>query len=127
MEEVFSNAINDFMFMVKPWELSKVEKKNLELSQQGNVGAFCDLLASQGLQSNPNFDGFFAWVNSLPEENTWGEKRAGSGRKPVADKKVFKTISISAIPEEIDIVKKMASDSNKTVSRFILDKILYNS
>lgn len=40
---------------------------------------------------------------------------------------MFKTISISAIPEEIDIVKKMASDSNKTVSRFILDKILYNS
>lgn len=127
MEKIFSNAINDFMFMVKPWELSEVEKKNLELSQQGNVDAFCDLLASQGLQRNPNFDGFFDWVNGLPEENTWGGKRSGSGRKTVANKKVFKTISISAIPEEIDIVKKMATDSNKTVSRFILDKILYNS
>ena len=56
-----------------------------------------------------------------------GGKRAGSGRKPVENKKIYKTISISGLPEEIDIVKKMATDSQKTVSRFILDKILNNS
>lgn len=56
-----------------------------------------------------------------------GGKRTGSGRKPVANKKIYKTMSISALPEELDIVKKMATDSKKSVSRFILDKILYNS
>lgn len=70
MDKIFSDAINSFMFMVKPWELSKEEAKNLEKAQQNNVGAFCDLLASQGLQRNSNFDEFFSWVNELPEENT---------------------------------------------------------
>ena len=67
MNEIFKNAINEFMFMVKEWEMSSTEQENLKLAQQGNVGAFCDLLASQELRTNSRFDEFYAWVNEQPE------------------------------------------------------------
>lgn len=67
MNEIFKNAINEFMFMVKPWEMSSTEQESLKLAQQGNVGAFCDLLASQGLRNNSCFNEFYAWVNEQPE------------------------------------------------------------
>ena len=67
MDEVFVEAINIFMDMVNVWELTKYEKKLLRLSEKGNAGAFCDLLASQEVQMDEKFDGFFAWLREQPE------------------------------------------------------------
>ena len=56
-----------------------------------------------------------------------GGKREGAGR-PVGTKKgrtvVYKTISISALPEEIAALKEAARKAGKTVSRFVLDAVL---
>lgn len=50
----------------------------------------------------------------------------GGGRKKLdpADKKVFKTVSISGTPDEIARLKELAAENNKTVSRFILESLL---
>jgi len=47
----------------------------------------------------------------------------GGGRKKLdpADKKQFKTISISGTPEEIEKIKLNAKLQNKYVSKYIID------
>lgn len=52
----------------------------------------------------------------------WGGRRVNSGRKPTGKK--YKTISISGIDFEIDKIKQNAKKNNKTISRFVLDKVL---
>lgn len=49
----------------------------------------------------------------------------GGGRKPLPEdqKKKFKTMSISGTPEEIEKLKEIAKQNNKSVSRYILDQI----
>lgn len=49
----------------------------------------------------------------------------GGGRKklPPSEKKVFKTVSISGTPEEIENLKQKAKSENKTVSRFVLERV----
>lgn len=63
LSETFSEAINSFYNFVQPWELTKNEKKLLNLAQSGNAGAFCDLLASQGLENKDTFNAFYAEIN----------------------------------------------------------------
>lgn len=47
----------------------------------------------------------------------------GGGRKklPPELKKVYKTISISGTPEEIENLKQKAKEKNKTVSRYVIE------
>lgn len=49
----------------------------------------------------------------------------GGGRKKLKpeEKKIFKTVSISGTPEEIENLKQKAKEKNKTVSRLVLDSI----
>ena len=58
---------------------------------------------------------------------TKGGKREGAGR-PVGTKTgrtvEYKTISISALPEEVEIVKDSAKKAGKTVSRYLIDLAL---
>lgn len=64
MTEVFKEAINIFMAKTNPWELTATEQQQLLLAMRGDAGAFCDLLASQGMQRMPEFDAFFAELNA---------------------------------------------------------------
>lgn len=48
----------------------------------------------------------------------------GGGRKPTGIKRV--SINISGQPEEIELLKKKASEAGKNVSRFILDMVIQN-
>lgn len=56
-----------------------------------------------------------------------GGKREGAGR-PVGTVKgrtvEYKTISISALPEEVERIKELAKKSEKTVSRFLVELAL---
>lgn len=59
-----------------------------------------------------------------------GGKREGAGR-PLGTLKgrtvEYKTISISALPEEIETIKAAAKKVNKTVSRFLVELALDTS
>ncbi len=63
-----------------------------------------------------------------------GGYREGGGRPKgspnkgteLGRKTIFKTISISGYPEEIEAVKALAEKSGKSVSRFLLD-LAFNS
>ena len=52
----------------------------------------------------------------------------GGGRPAMApaDRKVFKTVSISGSPEEIEKLKEMANTKNVSVSRYVLRKCLWH-
>ncbi len=56
-----------------------------------------------------------------------GGKREGAGR-PVGTKTgrtvEYKTISISALPEEVEIIKEAAKKAGKTVSRYLIELVL---
>lgn len=52
-----------------------------------------------------------------------GGKRIGAGRKKLEGAKT-KTISISGSDDEIKKIKKMAADSGKSVSRYIIELLL---
>lgn len=49
----------------------------------------------------------------------------GGGRKklPPELKKVYKTISISGTPEEIENLKQKAKANNKSVSRYVIENL----
>lgn len=51
-----------------------------------------------------------------------GGKREGSGRPvlPQEQKKIFKTVSISGTPEQIEKLKELAKARNLTVSKMII-------
>ena len=38
--------------------------------------------------------------------------------------KIYKSTTISGLPEEIELLKKKAAENNKSVSRFVLDLLL---
>lgn len=67
-DKILISAIDIFMSKTNRLELSKNEKDLLEKSQQGNYGAFCDLLTSQNLQNDDDFNEFFAYVNSMSDD-----------------------------------------------------------
>lgn len=48
----------------------------------------------------------------------------GRPKKAESEKTVYKTLSIAGSPEEIEEIKEMAKAENKTISRFIIEKIL---
>ncbi|MBQ3640949.1 MAG: hypothetical protein IJJ70_05535 [Treponema sp.] len=50
----------------------------------------------------------------------------GGGRKATGRLKIFANTTISGTPEEIEKIKKMAKDSGKSVSRFLIDLALNN-
>jgi len=56
-----------------------------------------------------------------------GGKREGAGR-PVGTKTgrtvEYKTISISALPEEVEIIKEAAKKAGKTVSRYLIELVI---
>nr|DAL60469.1 MAG TPA_asm: antitoxin [Caudoviricetes sp.] len=56
-----------------------------------------------------------------------GGKREGAGR-PVGTKTgrtvEYKTISISALPEEVGIIKEAAKKAGKTVSRYLIELVI---
>ena len=56
-----------------------------------------------------------------------GGKRAGAGRPPgtIKGRTVeYKTISISALPEEVEQIKDLAKKAGKTVSRYLVELAL---
>ena len=61
-------------------------------------------------------------------KNTWGGKRPGAGRKPLAEpnpnRKKFKTVSISGSEKEISILKKQAAEKKKSFSRYVIEELL---
>lgn len=58
------------------------------------------------------------------EEKKRGGFREGSGRKPTGRLKQFANTTISGTPEEIELLKTKAKEAGKSVSRFIIEKIL---
>lgn len=56
-----------------------------------------------------------------------GGKREGAGR-PVGTTRghtvEYKTVSISALPQEVERIKELARESGKTVSRYLVDLAL---
>jgi len=52
------------------------------------------------------------------------EKKGKPGRKPTGRKKFFKTFSVSCTPEQYEIIKDIAFQKNKTVSRLFVETIL---
>ena len=57
------------------------------------------------------------------EKATHGGARPGAGRPRKDEEARRKTISISGTPTEIENLKKLAKESGKTVSRFVLDNL----
>lgn len=66
-------------------------------------------------------------------KSTWGGVREGQGRPkgsknktPAQGRKtVFKTVSISGTPEEVDKLKQLALDAGyKSFSRFVIESLL---
>lgn len=53
-----------------------------------------------------------------------GGARVGSGRKATGRKIIYKTVSISGTPEEIEQLKQIAEKSGKTFSRFIIESFI---
>lgn len=56
-----------------------------------------------------------------------GGARPGAGRPKGTVKearKIYKVLSISGAPEEIDKIKDLASESDKSISRFVIEKVL---
>lgn len=53
-----------------------------------------------------------------------GYHGGGRPKKEENEKTIYKTISIAGNPEEIEEIKEMAKAENKTISRFIIEKIL---
>ena len=66
------------------------------------------------------------------EHPTWGGKRPGQGRPKgspnkgteLGRKTIFKSVTISGSPEEVEELKRLATESGKSVSRFIIETIL---
>lgn len=59
-----------------------------------------------------------------PKKKYSGYGYHGGGRKPTGRKVIYKTVSISGLPEEIEAMKKLSAQSGKTFSRFIIESIL---
>lgn len=53
-----------------------------------------------------------------------GYHGGGRPKKAESEKKIYKTISIAGSPAEIEQIRKLAIEENKTISRFIIEKIL---
>lgn len=58
----------------------------------------------------------------------WGGARTNLkgrvGRKATGRKTIFASVTISGYPEEVEKIKALAKESGKSVSRFIIEKIL---
>lgn len=62
----------------------------------------------------------------------WGGKRAGQGRPKgspnkgteLGRKTIFKSVTISGSPAEVDEIKRLAAESGKSVSRFIIESLV---
>lgn len=67
---------------------------------------------------------YFYGDKMTPEMSKHGGARKGAGRKPTGRLKIFKTISISGTPEEIERLKALAETSGKSFSRFVIDTLL---
>ena len=50
----------------------------------------------------------------------------GGGRKklPPEERKVYKTVSISGLPEQIEAIKQKAKDQETTVSKLVIKSVL---
>ena len=56
-----------------------------------------------------------------------GGKRVGAGRPVGTTKSVIaKRITITIYPDEEEIIKKLAKESGKSVSRYLIEKALKN-
>ena len=68
---------------------------------------------------------------SEKEKNSWGGKREGAGRKPLAEpnpnRKIFKTVSISGTEKEIGILKRQAAEKKKSFSRYVIEELVDES
>lgn len=55
-----------------------------------------------------------------------GGRPKGSPNKgtELGRKTIFKSVTISGSPEEVDKIKQLAESSGKSISRFIIEKIL---
>lgn len=59
---------------------------------------------------------------NIGSEN-WGGRREGSGRKK--GDKVYKTVSVAGTEEELLQLKNIAKENNKTLSRYVIDSLVY--
>ena len=55
---------------------------------------------------------------------TQGGARIGAGRKAKKPEERRQTICLSVSPDKVMLIKRMARESGKTLSKFILDKVL---
>ena len=55
---------------------------------------------------------------------TQGGARTGAGRKAKKPEERRQTLVVSASPDNVMLIKRMARESGKTLSKFILDKVL---
>jgi len=59
----------------------------------------------------------------------WGGKRKGQGRPKgspnkgteLGRKKIYKNITVTVTPEEAELIRRLAAESGKTISRFVVD------
>lgn len=66
------------------------------------------------------------------KNSNWGGARLGAGRKTgwrkdeslKGRKTPYVNITVSGSPEEIDNIKRLAKENNKSVSRFIIESVL---
>lgn len=64
--------------------------------------------------------------------SNWGGRRSGQGRPKgspnkgteLGRKTIFKSVTISGSPAEVDELKRLANEAGKSVSRFIIESIL---
>ena len=55
---------------------------------------------------------------------THGGARTGAGRKAKKPEERRQKICLSVSPDKLMLIKQMARESGKTLSKFILDKVL---
>ena len=63
-------------------------------------------------------------MENQEQKNTHGGARAGAGRKRQDTEARSKTMAISGTETEIEKIKKLAKESGKTTSRFLIELAL---
>lgn len=69
----------------------------------------------------PNYDTFMAEAKKY---QGYGYHGGGRPKKEESEKTVYRTLSIAGNPEEIEQIKNLAKAENKTVSRFVIERVL---
>lgn len=94
-------------------------------------GALFLIPAGAGIMDDWFYIDFFhkgAIISNMEEKKSGrGGKRPGSGRKPTGDTPEGKnyTTSVTGTKKELETLKALAAEKNLTVSRYIIDSLVY--